>query len=115
MLDLKTLNCKRDFLGNLVSTANEIIYNRKNTRNTIKLINRLNQSDLLFVSISSNKKYSNNITIYYRSEKNFISIYGNRNLLFHANLLDILDVVSSKYFKYMEISSITLFHEFTRK
>lgn len=114
MLDLKTLNCKRDYLGNLVSTKNEIIYNRKSPRNAIKLIDRLNQSDLLFVSISSNKKHYNNIAIYYRSEKNYITIYGNKNLLFHANLLDILDVVSSKYFKYMKICDITKFYEFNK-
>ena len=115
MLDLKTLNCKRDFLGALVSTEKDIIYNRKNKRNAIKLIDRLNQSDLSFISINSNRKYSNNIAIYYRSEKNFITVYGNKHLPFHANLLDILDVVSSKYFKYIEISNITLFHEFKRK
>ena len=111
MLNLETLNSKRNFLGAVFFTNNDYYYNCKNTRNKVKLLNRLNNSNLNFKSIASNKKHSNNIAIYYRSETTYIKIYGNKNLLFNANLLDILDVVSSRYFKYIEISNITSYKE----
>ena len=111
MLNLKTLNSNRDFSGAVFFTNNDYYYNCKNTRNKVKLLNRLDNSDLNFKSIVSNKKHSNNIAIYYRSETTYIKISGNKNLLFNANLLDILDVVSSRYFKYMEISNITDYKE----
>ena len=111
MLQIKTLNSKRDFSGAVFFTNNDYCYNCKTTRNKVKLLNRLNNSNLNFKSISSNKKQSNNIEIYYRSETTYIKIFGNKNLLFNANLLDILDVTSSRYFKYIEISNVTDYKE----
>ena len=111
MLLIETLNSKRDFSGAIFFTNNDYCYNCKTIRNKVKLLNRLNNSNLNFKSIASNKKHSNNIAIYYRSETTYIKIYGNKNLLFNANLLDILDVVSSHYFKYIEISDVTDYKE----
>ena len=114
MLQIKTLNSNRNFLGSVFFTNNDYYYNCKNTRNKVKLLNRLNNSNLNFKSIVSKKKYSNNIEIYYRSETTYIKIYGNKKLLFNANLLDICDVVSSRYFKYIEIANITSYKEVSK-
>ena len=111
MLNLATLNSNRNFSGAVFFTNNDYYYNCKSTRNKVKLLNRLNNSNLNFKSIASNKKHSNNIAIYYRSETTYIKIFGNKNLLFNANLSDILDVVSSRYFKYIEISNVTDYKE----
>ena len=96
MLNLKTLNGKLDKYGVVFFTENDFIYNSKNKRNKSKLINRLNNSDLIFKSINIDINYSNNIAIYYRNEQTYIVIYGNKNLLFQVNLLDILDVINIK-------------------
>lgn len=114
MLNLETLNSKLDFLGAVLFTNNDYYYNCRSTRNKVKLLNRLNNSNLNFKSIVSNKKHSNNIAIYYRSETTYIKIFGNKNLLFNANLSDILDVVNSRYFKYIEISDITDYKEVSK-
>ena len=114
MLNLATLNSNRNFSGAVFFTNNDYYYNCKSTRNKVKLLNRLNNSNLNFKSIASNKKHSNNIAIYYRSETTYIKIFGNKNLLFNANLSDILDVVSSRYFKYIEISDIIDYKEVSK-
>ena len=111
MLNLKTLNGKLDYSGVVFFTEKDYIYNLKTTRNKFKLIERLNSSNLQFNNIRSTKKYSDNIAIYYRNEQTYIVIYGTKNLLFNSNLLDILDVINSKYFKYMKISTITSYKE----
>ena len=111
MLNLKTLNGKLDYSGAIFFTNNDYCYNCKTKRNKSKLIKRLNSSNLQFKNICSNKKYSDNIAIYYRNEQTYIVIYGTKNLLFNSNLLDILDVINSKYFKYMKISNITSYKE----